>query len=195
LFVISEFSDALNLIGVAAAIGAVTGFITSLTRAPAGRKGSVFGIDNRLRFARRYKNKGKTRAWGIDLGSLGPTLIGAGGAVFVVFVTGVDKATVDTVIVDAISDTQLVILAIAGGAAGELVFRTLAAGGKVTLQSANAAVADAAKAASDAVDKGVVEPGAIHLTALEAGTSRLEDPETEETDAGANAPPGSEEGF
>ena len=124
----------MDLICAAALIGFVTGFVSSLTRPPAGRSTAIFGIDNPVRFPRRYRNAERTRIWGIDLGSVGPALIGAGGAVFVVFATGVGKDEVGTgttaEIVDAIGYVQLVVLAIAGGAAGELVFRTLAAGGR-----------------------------------------------------------------
>ena len=185
MFVLRSFADVLEVVGVAAAIGAITGVVTSLTRPPAGRAIAVFGIDNRLRFPRRYKNKEKTRIWGIDLGSIGPALIGAGGAVFIVFATGVNKAEVgagtSAEILDAIAHVQLVVLAIAGGAAGELVFRTLAAGGKVSLSSAEKAVQDAALAGAAAAQDGR-STAEVRSQALAAGANRLETAEAMEVD-------------
>ena len=183
MFVLDDFADVLELIGIAAAIGGIAGFVTSLTRPPAGRSTAVFGIDNRLRFPRLYKNKARTRTWGIDLGSLGPALVGAGGAVFAVFATGVDKSEITangaTEILDAIDYVQLIVLGVAGGAAGELVFRTLAAGGKVSLASAESAVQDAAAAAASAAQAGQ-PPEQVRSKALTAGEIRLEDPSSRE---------------
>ena len=183
LFVLRTFSDVLGLMGVAAAVGLVTGVVSSLTRPPAGRTNAVFGIDNRLRRPRFYKNKAQTRTWGVDLGSIGPALIGAGGAIFVVFATGVGKNEIGSgpsaEIIDSISYVQAVILSIAGGAAGELVFRTLAAGGKVSLASAQEAVKEAASAAGDAAEAGL-ESEAVKAEALHAGVTRLDEPRTDE---------------
>jgi len=177
-FIVNDFGDVLSLIGIASAIGAVAGVVTSLTRPPAGRSTAVFGIDNRLRYPCRYKNKSGTRIWGIDLGSIGPALIGAGGAVFVVFATGVDKSEVEiagaTEIRDAINYIQLVVLAIAGGAAGELVFRTLAAGDKVSLASAEKAVRDTAQEAREAAAEGV-DPKEVQRRAERAGDKAIDD--------------------
>lgn len=176
MFILKTFNDCVELIGITALIGAVAGLVASLTRPPAGRKSGVFGIDNRIRFPRRYRNDDRARIRGVDLGSLGPMLIGAGGAIFVVFATGVDKTQIGTTaapeIGNAIDHAKLIVLAITGGAAGELVFRTLASGEKVALGGAEEAIRQAATAASEAAADGKT-PQEVAADAERAGSARL----------------------
>ena len=125
----------------------------------------------------------------LDMGSLGPTIVGGVAAIFVVFAAGVEAESVTTArgaaeILDAVSYSEIFILGIAAGAAGEVVFRSLATGSRIP-RSALAAVTAGAEAARDAAPGTQEQKTAVEKQALGAAFEILQpelDPEKKESD-------------
>lgn len=174
LFVVGSTSNVLELLGLCALIGGIAGLVASLAKPPVGREKAEFGSYNRIRFPSPFRNKDKSRILGFDLGSLGPMIIGAGGAIVLVFFTGLTSGETSAEAQQSISYTQMVGLSIAGGAAGQIIFRSLAEGKKVTLDSANQAVVDAAKKGRETAAESSVSPEKIEAEALQAGLASLQ---------------------
>ncbi len=74
-----------------------------------------------------------------------------------------------------ISYTQLVSFSIAGGAGGQVIFRSLAEGKKITLDSANQAVVDAADKGSKAAEGDDATAAKVKAEALQAGLDSLKE--------------------